>query len=110
MVKISAMSDAQSIPTGTGRPGVNEASETLAAVLVGRPDVETSLAVSEAIEILGDVQPPLPPLEYLEVGITVGRASRGLWPNWRRRWRRRPPGLRRWVRRSCCATCSAQRR
>lgn len=66
------MSDVQQLPISTACPGVDAASQVLAAVLVGEPDVETSLVVSEALDVLGDVQPPLPPLAYPEVGVEAG--------------------------------------
>ena len=63
------MSEVDAVPTTALHPTVEAASRVLAGVLVARPDVDTVLSVSEAILILGDVSPPLPPLDYPEVGI-----------------------------------------
>ena len=65
------MSEVDAVPTTALHPTLEAASQVLAGVLVARPDVDTTVSVSEAILILGDVSPPLPPLDYPEVGIDV---------------------------------------
>jgi hypothetical protein len=61
--------DHQTIATSTACPGVDAARTALAAVLAGDPDIETTLVVSEAVDVLSDVRPPLPPLDYPQGGI-----------------------------------------
>ena len=56
------------VPTSTAHPGIERASEHLAAVLVGNGDVDAVLTASEVILRLAEVTPPLPPLTYPATG------------------------------------------
>jgi len=45
----------------------------LAAVLAGDPDIDVRLAASLCLELLNDVRPPYPPLDFPDVGVEPGR-------------------------------------
>jgi hypothetical protein len=76
------MDASELVPTSTACPGITDACDALAAVLVADPDFDTALAVADAIDVLSDVHPPLPPLAYPEVGVDaavgIDRALRAL--------------------------------
>jgi hypothetical protein len=63
---------------------VEETRGWLAAVLVGadEDDLDTVLVAREALSVLNDVSPPLPPLSYPEEGVAatvgIGRALEAL--------------------------------
>jgi len=58
----------QSVSTSTTHAGINAASDHLAAIVVARLDMDTTLTAAEVILDLADVSPPLPPLTYPDTG------------------------------------------